>query len=65
MSIYSELSSVLSPEVIEKWLLAKGTTTWGGRGWSVVDPKELPDAVEWFVSEMEDLISFAAVNSLV
>jgi hypothetical protein len=63
MSIYSELSAVLSNDVVEAWLVSKGSTTWGGRGWDVVDAKELPEAAEWFIKQMEDLIAFAAVNS--
>jgi hypothetical protein len=63
MSIYSELSAVLSKDVVEAWLVSKGSTTWGGHGWDVVDDKELPEAAEWLIKQIEDLIAFAAVNS--
>lgn len=62
MSVYSELSAVLSEDVVDAWLLSKGVATWGGRGWSIFDPKERPHAVEWWISQMEDLIAFAAVT---
>jgi hypothetical protein len=32
---------------IETWLASLGTTTWGGQGWDVTDPKERRAAANW------------------
>ena len=41
-------------EQVVAWLKDKHTTTWGGHGWDVTDPKEAVLAAEWFLQQIMD-----------
>jgi hypothetical protein len=40
---------------IEIWLSSLGTTTWGGHGWDVTDPKERRAAANWLADTIYKL----------
>jgi hypothetical protein len=49
----------INPADIDVWLTELGTTTWGGRGWDVTDPKERMEATSWFFNQILNYLEWA------
>jgi hypothetical protein len=51
-------NSLLNLEIdnVITWFKAKHTTTWGGEGWDVTDPKESQRAAQWFINQINDYL---------
>jgi hypothetical protein len=45
---------------IEIWLASLRTTTWGGQGWDVTDPKERREAANWLADTIYKLDGVAS-----
>lgn len=41
---------------IDNWLQTLGSTTFGGKGWDISDPKERPECVDWIHNTINNII---------